>query len=58
MSVKFVNILLFVFHRPKKFTLKSMKRGYFIFRDTHLTQYKSSDDTSGTPVQRLNLKGE
>ncbi|XP_071832703.1 fermitin family homolog 2-like isoform X2 [Apostichopus japonicus] len=45
------------FFRPKKFTLKSMKRGYFIFRDTHLTQYKSSDDTSGTPVQKLNLKG-
>lgn len=45
------------YFKPKKFTLKSIKRGFFIFRDTHLTQYKSAEDTSGTAVQKLNLKG-
>lgn len=57
MLTSYISCLFFLW-RPKKFTLKSMKRGYFIFRDTHLTQYKSASDTSGSPVQKLNLKGE
>ncbi|XP_033646750.1 fermitin family homolog 2-like [Asterias rubens] len=45
------------FFRPKKLTLKSYKRGYFVFRDTHLTQYKAQEDNHGAPVQTLNLNG-
>ncbi|XP_074646535.1 fermitin family homolog 2-like [Tubulanus polymorphus] len=45
------------FFKPKKFTLKSFKRCWFTFKDTHVAVYKSKEDANGTALMRVNLKG-
>lgn len=46
------------FMKPKRFTLKSFKRYYFVFRDTRLSVYKSSEDrSSNDPAFVINMKG-
>ncbi|TKR67088.1 hypothetical protein L596_023292 [Steinernema carpocapsae] len=42
--------------KPKKLGLKNYKRGYFTFRDLHLTYYNSNDLRS-TPIGHFSLKG-
>ena len=44
--------------RPKKITLNKFKRGYFVFRDTTLTQYKSQEESHGLPIGRFNLNSK
>lgn len=45
------------FLKPKKFTLKSYKRYWCTFRDTHVAFYRTREDSSGTPINRINFKG-
>lgn len=45
------------FMKPKKFTLKSYKKAYFVFRDLHLAHYKNEEESKGQPIQRINLRG-
>ncbi|XP_019627323.1 PREDICTED: fermitin family homolog 2-like isoform X4 [Branchiostoma belcheri] len=45
------------FFKPKKFTLKSYKRYWFTFKDTHLAYYHSPEEASGAPIMRVNLRG-
>ena len=45
-----------IISRPKRFTLKSFKRLFFVCRDLNLTAYKSSDQR-GQPVFSVVLKG-
>jgi kindlin 2 len=46
------------FMKPKRFTLKSFKRYYFVFRDTRLSVYKSREDrSSNDPAFVINMKG-
>ncbi|CAG2161649.1 unnamed protein product [Oppiella nova] len=46
------------FMKPKRFTLKSFKRVYFVFRDTRLSAYKSSEDRSSNDAAFvINMKG-
>ncbi|XP_070576753.1 fermitin family homolog 2-like [Ptychodera flava] len=45
------------FLKPKKLTLKGFKRYWFVFRDTHMSYYKNHDDTNGSPMMKINLKG-
>ena len=44
--------------RPKKFTLKSYKRLFFVFKDTHLSLFRSREETNDPPLLRVNLKGK
>ncbi|XP_054154484.1 unc-112-related protein-like [Oppia nitens] len=44
--------------KPKRFTLKSFKRYYVVFRDTRLSVFKSSEDrSSNDPAFVINMKG-
>ncbi|XP_041468202.1 fermitin family homolog 2-like isoform X3 [Lytechinus variegatus] len=43
--------------KPKKFTLKGYKKAWFVFRDLHLSYYKSEEERNGQAIQRINLKG-
>ncbi|XP_074599555.1 unc-112-related protein-like [Brevipalpus obovatus] len=45
------------FMKPRRFTLKSFKRFFFVFRDKRLSIYKSRDDRGGEPVLTINLRG-
>lgn len=45
------------FMKSRRFTLKSLKRYYFVFRDKRLSVYKSREDKAGEPVFSLNLRG-
>lgn len=45
------------FMKPRRFTLKSFKRFYFVFRDKRLSIFKSRDDRLGEPVLSINLRG-
>ncbi len=45
------------FFRPKKFTFKSYKRYYFTFKDTHLSMFRSREETRESPIIRVNLRG-
>jgi len=45
------------YFKPKKFGFKSYKRGYFLFKDTHLHMYNTVADKDGTPALKVNLKG-
>ncbi|RWS10327.1 unc-112-related protein-like isoform X1 [Dinothrombium tinctorium] len=45
------------FMKPRKFTLKSYKRYFFVFKDTRLAIYKSKDERLGPPAIAINLKG-
>uniref|UniRef100_A0A1I8ALT8 PH domain-containing protein n=1 Tax=Steinernema glaseri TaxID=37863 RepID=A0A1I8ALT8_9BILA len=42
--------------KPKKLGLKNYKRGYFTFRDLHLTYYQTNDLRSA-PLGHFSLKG-
>ena len=57
-NLKNIDFPLLCFHRPKKITLKSFKRGYFVFRDTTLTHYKSQEESHGLPLGRFNLNSK
>ena len=43
--------------KPRRFTLKSFKRYWFVLRDTQLTYYISESQQSGTPIEKISLKG-
>lgn len=43
--------------RPKRFTFKSFKQYYFVFKDTRLVCYKSREERGGQPILTINLKG-
>ena len=43
--------------KPKRFTLKSFKQYYFVFKDTRLVCYKSREERGGQPILTINLKG-
>lgn len=46
------------FMKPKRFTLKSFRRYYFVFKDTFLSLYKSREERHGSePALRINLRG-
>ncbi|XP_053405406.1 fermitin family homolog 2-like isoform X1 [Mercenaria mercenaria] len=45
------------FLKPKKFTLKSYKRYWCSFRDTHVAFYRTKEDSTGAPINRINFKG-
>ena len=44
--------------RPKKFTLKNYKRLFFVFKDTHLSMFRSREETNVAPILRINLVGK
>ncbi|RWS30653.1 unc-112-related protein-like isoform X1, partial [Leptotrombidium deliense] len=45
------------FMKPRKFTLKSFKRYFFVLRDVRLAIYKSKDDRLGPAAIAIPLKG-
>lgn len=45
------------FFKPKKLTLKSYKRYWTTFKDTHLAFYRSKEEASGPPIMRINVRG-
>ncbi|KAI1288472.1 Uncharacterized protein HDE_09420 [Halotydeus destructor] len=45
------------FMKPRRFTLKSFKRLYFVFKDTRLSVYKSRDERFLEPEFSINLRG-
>lgn len=45
------------FFKPKKFTLKSYKRAWCTYKDTHIAFYKTAEDSKGTPMMKVNIKG-
>lgn len=45
------------FFKPKKFGFKSYKKGYFVFKDTHLFMYRSADEKDQATPNKFNLKG-
>jgi len=45
------------FFKPKKFTFKNYKRHFFVFKDTHLTMYRSREEAGEPPLMNVNLRG-
>ncbi|XP_014677350.1 PREDICTED: unc-112-related protein-like [Priapulus caudatus] len=45
------------FMKPKKFTLKSFKPYWFVFKDTHIYQYSSKEEAHAMPLMNVNLVG-
>ncbi|XP_076441948.1 fermitin family homolog 2-like [Babylonia areolata] len=45
------------FFKPKKLTLKSYKRYWTTFKDTHLAFYRSREEASGPSIMRINVRG-
>ncbi|PVD25709.1 hypothetical protein C0Q70_13369 [Pomacea canaliculata] len=45
------------FFKPKKLTLKSYKRYWTTFKDTHIAFYRSREEVSGPPIMRINVRG-
>lgn len=45
------------FFKPKKLTLKSYKRYWTTFKDTHLAFYRSREEASGPAIMRINVRG-
>ncbi|KAL3874393.1 hypothetical protein ACJMK2_037418 [Sinanodonta woodiana] len=45
------------FFKPKKFTLKSYKRYWCVFKDTHIAFYRSREDVPSNPINRINIRG-
>ena len=43
--------------KPKRFTMKSYKQYFFVFKDTRLVCYKSREGRGGQPILTINLKG-
>ena len=45
------------FFKPRKFTLKSYKKYFFVFKDTHLSMYRSREEMGDAPAMKINLRG-
>ena len=45
------------FSKPRRFTLKTTKRLYFVFRDTQLVAFRTREDRFGEPSFQLSLRG-
>lgn len=45
------------FFKPKKLTLKSYKRYWATFKDTHIAFYRSREEASGPPIMRITVRG-
>jgi len=45
------------FSKPRRFTLKTTKKLYFVFRDTQLSAFKTREDRFGPPSFVINLRG-
>ncbi|XP_008325083.1 fermitin family homolog 3b [Cynoglossus semilaevis] len=43
--------------RPKKLTLTPYKQYWFKFQDMVISSFKSKEESSGEPIQQINLKG-
>lgn len=43
--------------RPKRLTLKGYKQYWFKFQDISISYFKSKEESTGEPIQRINLKG-
>jgi hypothetical protein len=43
--------------KPRRFTLKSFKRYWFVLQNTQLTYYTDESQQRSTPIERLSLKG-
>ena len=45
------------YFKPKKLTLKSYKKAFCRFKDTHIAFYKTEEDSNSTPAMKINIKG-
>jgi kindlin 2 len=46
------------YYKPSKFSLvKSYKKFWFVFQDTHISYYKSKEEASGRPALKVKLTG-
>jgi hypothetical protein len=43
--------------KPRRFTLKTFKRYWFVMRDNQLTYYTNNSQQRGTPIEKIALKG-
>jgi len=43
--------------KPKRFTIRSYKQYFFVFKDTRLVCYRSREERGGQPILTINLKG-
>ena len=52
------DVMLALLPRPKKLTLKSYKRYWTTFKDTHLMFYRSREEASGPSIMKINVRGK
>lgn len=45
------------FSKPRRFTLKTTKKLYFVFRETRLMAFKTREDRFGEPAFQISLRG-
>ena len=43
--------------KPRRFTLKTFKRFWFVLQETQLTYYSNESQQNGTPIEKISLKG-
>ena len=43
--------------KPRRFTLKTFKRFWFVLHETQLTYYLNESQQNGTPIEKISLKG-
>ncbi|CAF3235936.1 unnamed protein product [Rotaria socialis] len=43
--------------KSRRFTFKTLKRYWFVMRDTQLTYYANESQQHGTPIEKISLKG-
>jgi hypothetical protein len=43
--------------KPRRFTLKTFKRYWFVIRDNQLTYYPNESQQCSTPIEKISLKG-
>ena len=43
--------------KPRRFTFKTLKRYWFVMRDTQLTYYTNESQQRGAPIEKISLKG-
>ena len=43
--------------KPRRFTLKTFKRYWFVMRDNQLTYYSNESQQRQTPIEKISLKG-
>ncbi|CAF1605580.1 unnamed protein product [Rotaria magnacalcarata] len=43
--------------KSRRFTFKTLKRYWFVMRDTQLTYYANESQQRGTPIEKISLKG-